>query len=233
MTTQSDLALVQAAIRLGWSVSEIRGRYRGQFKDEYASRPAFPGKGHALPLQSERGLRERAIEVEASIRALADTLAVDFPACELSWQPKDAAGVASDVLRKSTRNLARAVTSDVTWKIEWSKFSRLLFSWDAKIQDRLYARSLSLSAGYQLGRGLAEASWALDPSMTNPDDPTSWQFLLGVKRVTALTTFLERLSIYFDELTIQGIRTSLMAWSLVTSDPLFTAAHDPVVATDF
>lgn len=33
MAGQDDLALVQGAIRLGWSISELRGRYRTQLDD--------------------------------------------------------------------------------------------------------------------------------------------------------------------------------------------------------
>ena len=60
----------------------------------------------------------------------------------------------------------------------WNTLSNKPYRWDAAIQDRL-ALLPAQSAAYQLGRGLAETFWALEPRIMESTDPRSWELLLG------------------------------------------------------
>src|SRR5712692_6922027 len=91
---------VLAAVRLGWSFSELRGRYRTRLLPSPAAGPVPTLKrtDNALPVGPERGLKEQAIELESAIRTLAAQLKVDVAAHELSAQAKSATGTATDRL---------------------------------------------------------------------------------------------------------------------------------------
>ena len=88
----------------------------------------------------------------------------------------------------ATARVAAARTATVPWNRPetWELLADCLYHWDAHIQDTLAAESETQSSAYQLGRGLAEAYWALDPAA--PDDqPGSWLVLLGEQRRRLLT----------------------------------------------
>jgi hypothetical protein len=70
-------------------------------------------------------------------------------------------------------------------------FTEALYQWDAAIQDHLASASFGESSAYQLGRGLAECSWALDPNWP-PNEVMGWEHVLGSERCVALTRLLER-----------------------------------------
>jgi hypothetical protein len=93
----------------------------------------------------------------------------------------DAARARVDLIRGSLQGLVAAASAP------WEDLAELLWKFDAHIQDQLSASSEAQACGYQLGRGLAETYWALDPD--DPDDPGApddaaagcrgWDFLLG------------------------------------------------------
>jgi hypothetical protein len=60
-----------------------------------------------------------------------------------------------------------------------------LYQLDAHAQDFLSAQSGTQAAAYQLGRGLAEVYWALDPSAgCDPPTPDCWVYLLRKRTLT-------------------------------------------------
>ena len=60
----------------------------------------------------------------------------------------------------------------------WTQLTQTLFYFDAQVQDTLSSTSDTQATAYLLGRGLAEAYWALDPA-AGDGTVTSWNFLLG------------------------------------------------------
>src|SRR5262249_53889311 len=147
-----------------------------------------------------------------AIVGLATSLSVDVESTTLTGHGKEAPTVkASNVLTAHSKELVERRDDDQAWPEAWRRFAYFLFAWDARIQDELYAQSLGEAAAYQLGRGLADVSWALDPGAPD-DDVASWTFLLGRNRLDALHRLLQRVSPHFDELTISSVRASLDAW---------------------
>src|SRR5439155_13601811 len=107
--------------------------------------------------------------------------------------------------------------------------AEFLYAWDAKIQDTLASDSFAVASGYQLGRGLAEIYWELDPDDAG-DYTASWQRLLGNVRLTALRRLVARLSAYFEPLTATAVAASLSAWAGVATNGSTRDAPDTRVA---
>jgi hypothetical protein len=102
---------------------------------------------------------------------------------------------------------------------DWDALEEVIYQFDAQIQDALATRSLTVAAGYQLGRALAECYWALDPSQL-PDKPVtweSWSFLLGEERCREIGRLLGRLSPYFHPYTAAAIAGSVQVWKNVAA----------------
>jgi hypothetical protein len=102
---------------------------------------------------------------------------------------------------------------------DWDALEEVVYQFDAQIQDTLATRSLTVAAGYQLGRALAECYWALDPSQL-PDKPVtweSWSFLLGEERTREIGRLLGRLSAYFHPYTAAAIAGSVQVWKNVAA----------------
>ena len=76
MTVPDDAGRVLTAIRLGWSIAEVRGRNRPDAPP--GARARLPGPpGHALPLHVEQTSPELRIEAQAVLAAMARELGVD------------------------------------------------------------------------------------------------------------------------------------------------------------
>ena len=76
---------VICALRLGWAVSELRGRFRPG--DKLIAVQPQSGRlraQHALPLGGERTVTEQLIQAEAVVSSLAGQLSLDFEAQELA-----------------------------------------------------------------------------------------------------------------------------------------------------
>ena len=100
----------------------------------------------------------------------------------------------------------------------WDDFAELLYHFDARIQDRLAAISETQACAYQLGRGLAETYWALDPTAADGSS-TSWGFLLGEERCGELSRLVGRLGERLHPYTASAIAGSLEIWhDVVTTD---------------
>jgi hypothetical protein len=166
---------------------------------------------HALPLQSERGAAELLVQTYAVLIALAGKVGVDANPADGSSFSKEVDGQAANLASLRTSGSADA------WG-EWDKLAELIYTFDAHIQDRLAGKSLKELAGYQLGRGLAECYWALDPALSDPVNPTAWGFLLGPKRVSDLSRLLGSLSAYFPTYNAAAIQGTLQVWRCVAAD---------------
>ncbi len=99
----------------------------------------------------------------------------------------------------------------------WSELAELIWEFDAHIQDTLAIASENQAIGYQLGRGLAETYWALDPQQP-PGGATSWDFLLGSERCAELARLAGRLGAYMNEYTAPAIAGSIDVWKAVAAD---------------
>jgi len=93
----------------------------------------------------------------------------------------------------------------------WEDLAELLWRFDAHIQDQLSATSETQACGYQLGRGLAETYWALDPDHAAAGS-RGWDFLLGEERCAELSRLAGRLGAYLPEYTAPAITGSIEIW---------------------
>ena len=226
--TPADQEQVLKALRFGWAIAEMRGRLRtGPPTDA----PVVHRLEHALPLEDERTWTEQTIELQAIVGALAQkqSLDVDFAVGDLSeHRGNDTCSSHLEALSIELARLRNAGNeSAVTFK--WGEACEFFYAWDAKIQDALAPRSFSTASAYQLGRGLAETYWALDPA-TSDDDPRSWSFLLGDTRREQLQSLLKRLADYFPPSTAQSVSASLGAWVAVAADEVVRAPRESIAA---
>jgi hypothetical protein len=125
--------------------------------------------------------------------------------------------------RQCTSEALRAVNSaietiDVKATAVWGDLTEILWKCDAKIQDGLTAKSETQACGYQLGRGLAECYWALEPT-SEGRHADSWEFLLGRSRTYELGRLTGRLTAYMQPYTAAAVAASLAIWAVVAKDP--------------
>ena len=99
----------------------------------------------------------------------------------------------------------------------WAELGELIWTADAHFQDSLTAAAETQAIAYQLGRGLAETYWALDPDAA--EGTLSWGFLLGEHRCNELSRLVGRLSRYLSEYTPAAIAGSVEVWKQVVKTP--------------
>ena len=232
-TRPADADLVLTALRLGWTLAEVRGRNRPDAP--HVALLSFPHAGHALPLRSERSAVEQAVEAESVLAYLATTLHVDGPSgtgtTPPAGPPPGPPGPGGVPFSQAVQETAQALHDEAAGTPgpakRWDALADLLYHWDAYIQDALAAESETQSSAYQLGRGLAESYWALDA--TAPDgEPGSWKVLLGEQRRQLLTRHVGRIAAYFDPLTAPALAGSLQVWTAVVADRSWRDRPDAV-----
>jgi hypothetical protein len=213
----SDLRVVRYAFRLGWAVSELRGRYRpdrlGQRDPGHGQ--VFVRDGHELPLASERSPAEARKELIETVEDLGRALSLTDQRTQAIW----------DVLKSSLESFeAKGADHDELWPHVAHRFYEL----DAHIQDRfvLYA---SQATGYQLGRGLADTYWALRAARS-PGAMGSWEFLFGSDRCATLRRLAARLTSYIGSPVLAAIDGPLESWSELAANP--QRRDQPDVQTD-
>jgi hypothetical protein len=113
----------------------------------------------------------------------------------------------------------------------WADLADLIWQFDAYIQDRLAAVSAKQAIAYQLGRGLADTYWALDPGQQSGS--ASWSFLLGERRCGELSRLTGRLAVYMGEYTASAIAGSLEVWKAVVITPTWLGYPDEAAAALF
>ena len=183
MPPPGDVAVVLTAIRLGWCMSEVRGRNRPGWAPG-ATGPVAPGApdtyewgASTLPLESELDLAQLREQAQDLLGKLASDLNVNYGyhggPDSFSARVEQQAGV-----------LAAAQPGDVIQ--QWQALATLIQDFDRHIQGVLALGSKTVARGYQLGRALADPYWALQPSL--PDDPAnhaSWSFLFSLRVLVA------------------------------------------------
>jgi hypothetical protein len=208
-----DAADVTAAFRLGWAIAELRGRYRPAVA-HVAESPPSRQVDNALPLAAERTPAEQRLELFMVVNGLSDALGLDFP--DATTRLTRAAQL---------RGLLGALDAKPTDGDRWDALTAAFHSWDGAIQDDLVLRP-RLSAAYQLGRGLAETYWELDPRIATAGDPRAWTEVLGARRVGLIKRLTGRLSDYLDPLIVAVVGHSLDGWVHVASEPAWRAQPD-------
>ena len=122
-----------------------------------------------------------------------------------------AAGAGLAALQSSLQTLTDAAHQ------AWEDLAELLWDFDAHIQDVLAAATESEAVGYQLGRGLAETYWALDPDQD--EGSTGWSFLLGEERCAELGRLVGRLGAYMGPYTAPAVAGTIVIWKSVAQNP--------------
>lgn len=212
MPAPADALEVVCALRLGWYVAEVRGR----------NRPAGPGPpgnelpsggDHALPLRIERTPAARRTEAQAVLAKLAVELQVDTATVDDQEQSRTA------VVEQQADVLAAAEPGTMAATAAWNALSASIYELDSHAQDTLAAQSDMRAAAYQLGRGLAEAYWALDPGAAcAPLTAHCWAFLLGRERCEELARLVGRLGAYFNPYCAPAVAGTLRLWQSIADD---------------
>jgi hypothetical protein len=208
-----ESAEIATALRLGWYLTELRGRNDGEVFRE--PRPDIVVRTASLCLGDERTPEEQATEVAAVAGAAAAKLGAD-PDLAALGSPGGAPNgtTASAQLAAITETLV-LVADLPTRKPVWDEFEKLLQDWDESIQRTLAVASPRTSAAYQLGRALADVRWSLHPGELDVG-MHSWFFVLGAWRTAMLERLIDRLSPYFaDKLTPAALKQSVAAWAKV------------------
>ena len=212
MAVPKDAATVVAMLRLGWCMAEVRGRNRPDSPSGAGVRP--PRTGHALPLHIERTPAELRIEAQALLIVLTTELKLDGDG---KTHASYARTLDSDAHLLAT---ARANGDATAAAQRWDALAEQIYKFDAHIQDTLAGRSDTQLCGYQLGRAMAEAYWALDPKVpAGTDDSSAWWFLLSERRCREIGRLAGRLTRYFHPYTSAAIAGSAMVWKNVVADP--------------
>jgi len=136
----------------------------------------------------------------------------------LETLPQQSPEAAAQAITQQLQELAAAARQ------RWADLAELMWQFDAHVQDRLAALSSIQAIGYQLGRGLADTYWALNPGLQ--DGSASWSFLLGERRCDELSRLTGRLAAYMGEYTASAIAGSLEVWKTVASTPTWLGHPD-------
>jgi hypothetical protein len=219
MPAADDVTNVLSALRLGWCLAEARGRNRpGGPSGNDIGMPDHDD--HPLPLRIERSRTELRIEAQTVVAELAKELGVDGAADGTSFSASlDEAAERLAQLRApgASNTLQRALEVNPGAEAAWAVLAQLIWRFDIHIQDRLTAISESQAIGYQLGRGLAETYWALDPGADNGS--RGWSFLLGGTRCAELSRLAGRMGAYLSEYVAPAIAGSVEIWKEVAMTP--------------
>lgn len=228
-----DADTVRLALRLGWVLAELRGRYWWQGTPP-ATAPLPVDPPFALPLRPERTPAESRAQVCEAVVALARRLAVaePFAAGEHGTGlpfPDRLEVVLAPLEADSAQLLSPPGTPgiDVAKRdAAWAGLALLVHEWDAQIQDGLTARADVLCNAYLLGRGLSECYWTLGPDVPAPGSAqegrtvaTDWTFLFGYERRCELSRLVGRIAGHLDALTPAAVSGSIEAWGAVAGDP--------------
>jgi hypothetical protein len=190
----------------------------------YRDAPGPPTPQQALQtLQGALGPQQQVVTARRQAATAAEAAAQEQAAAEgeqrgldvlseaiVAWpaiigdDPK-AAQARVDLIRGSLHVIVDAASKS------WADLAELLWRFDAHIQDRLSAISETQACAYQLGRGLAETYWALEPDLA-AGGSLSWDFLLGQERCTELSRLAGRLGSYTTEYTAPAITGSIEIW---------------------
>jgi hypothetical protein len=230
-----------AALRIGWTLAEVRGRLDPAADQSQNPEPAQPAL--LLDAANERSAVERQVEAVKVLAKLSKDGTTDMDVAVLTfntdWASDDTAEAvkalkASGMLSylaacliwsRTKKDLSPTLGSKpaldkdnaempATW---WNRLAMFLWAWDEAIQDQFATQTFGTASSYELGRALAESYWALDPSAPE-GDPSSWSFLLGENRVDALIENCRRLAPVIGTITAGAVEATLRSWGTVASD---------------
>lgn len=228
MAVPGDATDVLTAIRLGWCMSEVRGRNRPGWEPGAAGPVAAaavaapvsaapPGPPDTylwgvspLPLETELDQAQLREEAQNLLGKLASGLNVD------NGLP-DGTGSFSARVQQQAGVLAAAPPGEVIQ--QWQALATLIQDFDWHVQGVLALGSKTVACGYQLGRALADPYWALEPSLDDPANHASWSFLLSKERCSETQRLLGRLTAYFHPYTAAAIAGSVLVWTSVGASP--------------
>lgn len=217
--TPPDLEVVRYAFRLGWALAELRGRYSPRHFGERdpGHGPALKRDGFGLPLASERSPAELRIELTDTVEDLSTAVGLTDAEHVTRW-------TAVRVCLENVENAKDPQERATQWNGAAERFYKL----DAHNQDTLVLHA-SCAAAYQLGRGLAETYWALDPD-AQAGSMGSWEAVLGAERQKALSRLAARLSPYVGQEALAAVVGPLQSWTTLASDT--KARSDEDVTSD-
>lgn len=214
-TLEDPAANARALMRLGWMIAETRGRYR-LGDDRRLSPLSVDRAGAVLPLATERTPAELRIEAEKVLTQVAREQKLDFEAhADLGIDRTQLASdhvTASAYMESLGTKLAasrKAADRDAEDTV-LNELGELFYRWDSTIQDKLAAEAYGRSSAYQLGRGLAETYWSLDPAAER-GSYFSWHHLL-VQRFNPLAALLRRSAALLPALTAETLTATLEQW---------------------
>lgn len=219
---------VHVLLHFGWACAELRGRYRQLLTScpEPAPEAGQPRCEYTLPLNQERSAAELAIQSEKEVASLATDLGLDAKVSSLPYPPPDATdGTVVSYIRGLCTKAVKA--EDQEQRGAWMHLANIFHEWDTMVQDTLAPASATESAAYQLGRGLAEAYWSLDPNIAD-SDARSWPSLLGPARAAALQRFMVQLTPAYDVMTAAAVHGSLETWQEIATTPQRRTHHAAV-----
>jgi len=201
---------VAAALRLGWTLAEVRGRNWPHGPRPVAT-PLPPEPGDVLPLRSQRTASASRRESVNALVSLARQLELEGVR-ELENQ-------LGSVIPPFTPEGEASLLDDEAW----ARTAELFLDWDGRIQDELTQRGEHLANAYLLGRGMSECYWGLGPpdrwTADGKQTAVSLSFLMGEERRRELTRMLGRLGPdTIHPLSAAGISGSLEAWGEVAAD---------------
>lgn len=201
MVVPGDSVEVHKAFRLGWYVAEVRGRNRpdGPRPDGNDTAPAG-GDGDPDPLLLGCQLPADRLRIEA--QGVLTSLAHD-----LGVQENHGHSVDAEAHRLAD---AREAGDESAVMGQWKALATALWHLDIHVQGTLTAKSEIQAMAYQLGRGLAEIYWALNPKQKTGSQ--GWGYLLGTVRCSELSRLLGRLSAYLGPYTGSAVSGSIEVW---------------------
>jgi hypothetical protein len=191
-----DAKEVLSALRLGWSVAEMRGRNRpGGPSGDIVGMPDHID--HPLPLRIERGKTELRIEVQSVVAELAQELRVDDSAdgASLTAALGDTARLLSHLRAPKAADALQQALDLLQAPPDGQAGPEALSPPDRALQA--------------LRQGLA----------AQPSGSASWTFLLGERRCDELSRQTGRLAAYMGEYTAPAIAGSLEVWREVARTP--------------
>jgi hypothetical protein len=230
-----------AALRIGWTLAEVRGRLDP--KADQTDKPKQPPPALLLDGSNERSSVERQVEAVKILATLSKGGPIDFAANILSFKTDWATGTSADAVKTLTASeMLRYLVACLIWSrtakdlsgtlgatpaldqdnkdtqdICWTRLALFLWAWDEAIQDQFATQNFGTASSYELGRALAESYWALDPTATS--GPSSWSFLLGQDRVNALIENCRRLAPVIGTTTAGAVESTLSSWGTVAAKP--------------
>ena len=232
-----------AALRIGWTLAEVRGRFDP--RQDQSDIPNPPPPALLLDAADERSAVERQVETVKILGTLSSAhggttnMAISVLTFDTSWASVATADAVknfktTDMLRYLAAYLIWSRTKKNLWgtlgaspqldpankdspEDWWDRLERFIWAWDEAIQDQFASQTFGTASSYELGRGLAESYWALNPEAP-AGDPSSWSFLLGQNRVDALVENCRRLAPVIGTITAGAVEATVRSWGNVASD---------------